>query len=194
MSELGKTIFAFICVTVFGVGVTGTGTELTTAATGNQTEPLTITRPQQLVEIIRVADNTAPEQPGLPYDEPAAEVFQTTTTSTIPVAPGFADARCPDMWDIAIDVGWPVEWLPKFDRIVMAESGCQTDVISRTKDYGYAQINWSAHGSRLTSKGITKDMLLDPRVNLTEALWIANYAHEHYGCWSQPWYMSGDWC
>ena len=105
MSELGKTIFAFICVTVFGVGVTGTGTELTTAATGNQTEPLTITRPQQLVEIIRVADNTAPEQPGLPYDEPAAEVFQTTTTSTIPVAPGFADAPCPDMSDIAIDVG-----------------------------------------------------------------------------------------
>lgn len=118
-------------------------------------------------------------------------IMGTTTTTTIP---GFSDARCPEVWNDAISVGWPQEWLPLLDRIVYAESRCTSDVISRTKDYGYTQINWSAHKERLESKGITKDMLLDPVINLTEALWIAEYARDNYGCWSQPWYMSGDWC
>lgn len=117
--------------------------------------------------------------------------YMETTTTTIP---GFDRADCPEIWDVAISVGWPAEWLPKLDDIVWAESNCTPDVISRTKDYGYTQINWAAHGSRLTAKGVTRDMLLDPVVNLTEALWIAEYARDNYGCWSQPWYMSGKWC
>ncbi|NKB46858.1 MAG: SDR family NAD(P)-dependent oxidoreductase [Legionellales bacterium] len=46
----------------------------------------------------------------------------------------------------------------------------------------------------VNNAGITRDMLLDAYTNLVQAKWIADYAEKHYGCWSQPWYMSGDWC
>lgn len=192
MSELGKSIFAFICVTVLGIGITGAEVDITAAH--HEAPDAPASSPPDISSIITADIAPGIDAPGLPYDEPVAEVFDIVTTTTTPPIPGFADARCPEIWDLAVEVGWPAEWLPRFDRIVMAESGCRPDAISRTKDYGYAQINWAAHGNRLNSKGISKDMLLDPRVNLTEALWIAEYAAEHYGCWSQPWYMSGDWC
>lgn len=108
--------------------------------------------------------------------------------------PGIDNARCGDWWQMAVDVGWPTEWLPKFDDILWRESRCQAEVRSSTNDYGLMQINWAAHGSRLTDKGVTKSMLYDPRTNLTEGLWIAEYAAQHYGCWSQPWKWSAERC
>lgn len=108
--------------------------------------------------------------------------------------PGIENARCGDWWQMAVDEGWPIEWLPKLDRIMWDESNCLHDVVSRTNDYGLVQINWHAHGSRLTDKGISREDLLRPDVNLREGLWIAQYAAEHYGCWHQPWYMSGNGC
>lgn len=120
---------------------------------------------------------------------PATTVPETTTTVS-----GFDDAECPEIWDVALSVGWKQEWLPLLDKIVIAESQCTESIVSRTKDYGYTQINWSAHGSRLTANGVSREDLLVAEINLREALWIAVYAEEHYGCWSQPWYMSGKWC
>lgn len=114
-----------------------------------------------------------------------------TTTTTIP---GHDAANCPNIWETALDAGWPAEWISKLDRIVWEESRCTPDIVSRTGDYGYTQINWKAHGSRLSSYGVTKEMLLDPATNLSEALWIAEYARDNYGCWAQPWYSSGSWC
>ena len=108
--------------------------------------------------------------------------------------PGIENARCGDWWQMAVDVGWPVEWLPKFDDILWRESRCQAEVKSSTNDYGLMQLNWAAHGARLTDKGITRGMLYDPRTNLTEGLWIAEYARDNYGCWSQPWKWSGERC
>lgn len=119
---------------------------------------------------------------------------ESTTSSTTTTVPGFDRADCPEVWPLAQSVGWPDEWLPLLDEIVWAESRCDSSAISSTKDYGWTQINWRAHGERLSNKGINRDMLLDETVNLTEALWIAEYARDNYGCWSQPWYMSGDWC
>ena len=98
------------------------------------------------------------------------------------------------MWPVALAAGFTEADLPMLDRIVWNESNCQHDVISPTRDYGWAQINWAAHGHRLTAKGLDRDDLLDPYTNMVEALWIAEYATEHYGCRWQPWYMSGDWC
>lgn len=108
--------------------------------------------------------------------------------------PGIENARCGDWWQMAVEVGWPTEWLPTLDDIMWRESRCQAEVRSSTYDYGILQLNWGAHGARLTAKGVTKGMLYDPRTNLTEGLWIAEYARDNYGCWSQPWKWSGERC
>ena len=108
--------------------------------------------------------------------------------------PGIEKARCGDWWQLAVDVGWPVEWLTTFDDILWDESRCQAEVRSSTNDYGLMQLNWAAHGARLTDKGISQGMLYDPRTNLTEGLWIAEYARDNYGCWAQPWKYSGNRC
>lgn len=121
----------------------------------------------------------------------------STTTVTLPAEPdpaGIADALCPEMWRTALAVGFTEDDLPDLDRIVWAESRCDPTVVSPTRDYGLAQINWAAHGHRLTAEGVTREMLLEPWINLAQALWIAQYAEEHYGCRWQPWYMSGEWC
>lgn len=116
-----------------------------------------------------------------------------TKPLSVPI-PGIENARCGDWWQMAVDVGWPTEWLPTLDDIMWRESRCQAEVRSSTNDYGILQLNWAAHGARLTEKGITKGMLYDPRTNLTEGLWIAKFARDNYGCWSQPWKWSGERC
>lgn len=108
--------------------------------------------------------------------------------------PGIENAKCGDWWQMAVEVGWPTEWLPTLDDIMWRESRCQAEVRSSTNDYGILQLNWGAHGARLTEKGITQGMLYDPRTNLTEGLWIAEYARDNYGCWAQPWKWSGKRC
>ena len=114
----------------------------------------------------------------------------------VPDVPAVTDPNpeCAQWWDTARAAGWAEDRLPKLGRIMFSESRCTHDVISRTNDFGLTQINWAAHGDRLSAAGITKDMLLDPYVNLVQAKLLADYAENHYGCWSQPWYMSGSWC
>jgi hypothetical protein len=178
------------------IGVTGLSAATTadappaptsTSSTTTQAPPPPVTLAAPLSADEHDSEVSLPPVPSLP---PRIQV-QTTTTTTIP---GYSRADCPQIWSLAVDVGWPEEWLPRLDEIVWAESRCQHDVISSTYDYGWTQINWAAHGDRLTANGLSREALLVPVTNLTEALWIAQYAAEHYGCWSQPWYMSGDWC
>jgi hypothetical protein len=121
-------------------------------------------------------------------------VPDTPSTGSSTVYNPNATPQCTEWWDTARAAGWAEDRLPRLGRIMFAESRCTHDVVSPTKDYGLTQINWAAHGSRLTDADITRDMLLDPYINLAQAKWIADYAEQHYGCWSQPWYMSGDWC
>jgi hypothetical protein len=114
---------------------------------------------------------------------------RSTTRAATPVSD-----KCTDWWSIARLAGWSESDLPKLGQIIFSESRCQPDVISRTNDYGLTQINWAAHGERLSAKGITRQDLLDPYTNLVEAKWISDYADRNYGCKWQPWYMSGSWC
>jgi hypothetical protein len=102
--------------------------------------------------------------------------------------------RCEQWWDTALSVGWDESELLQLGAIMYAESRCTPDAISQTSDYGLAQINWTAHGERLSAKGITKQDLLDPVVNLREAKAIADFGLLAFGCQWQPWYMSGSWC
>jgi hypothetical protein len=57
-------------------------------------------------------------------------------------------------------------------------------------------MQYSAHHDWMLAEfGITdREELFDPTLNLLTALWLAEYAEQHYGCWAQPWYMSGEWC
>ena len=102
--------------------------------------------------------------------------------------------RCDQWWDTALSVGWDESELLQLGAIMYAESRCKPDAISPTSDYGLAQINWTAHGERLSDKGITKQDLLDPVINLREAKAIADFGERAFGCKWQPWYMSGSWC
>jgi len=102
--------------------------------------------------------------------------------------------RCEQWWDTALSVGWDESELLQLGAIMYAESRCKPDAISPTSDYGLAQINWTAHGERLSDKGITKQDLLDPVINLREAKAIADFGERAFGCKWQPWYMSGSWC
>ena len=103
-------------------------------------------------------------------------------------------ARCEGWWDTALSVGWQESELLQLGAIMYAESRCQPDAISPTSDYGLAQINWTAHGARLSEKGLTRQDLLDPVINLREAKAIADFGLLAFGCQWQPWYMSGSWC
>ena len=113
----------------------------------------------------------------------------------VPSVPTYAiTPRCEQWWDTALSVGWDESELLQLGAIMYAESRCTPDAISPTSDYGLAQINWTAHGERLSGKGITKQDLLNPVINLREAKAIAEFGERAFGCKWQPWYMSGSWC
>jgi len=116
--------------------------------------------------------------------------ISTTTTTTEPI-PGIETARYPDLWITAVEAGWLTERLPVLDLIAYHESRGQHEVIG-TGAYGALQIQWSAHKDWLISElNITEpEQLFDPHTNMVAALWLAEYAEKHYGCWAQPWYMS----
>jgi len=110
----------------------------------------------------------------------------TITTTTIPVLVG-PDTPCQEWVPLALEVGWPADRqvIEKLLAVMHRESRCTPDVISPTKDYGLMQINRSAHHARIESWGWTMETMLDPRANLTYALWLFNDQG-----W-RPWRFSG---
>lgn len=113
----------------------------------------------------------------------------TTTTTTLPI-PGIENARYPDLWIIAIDVGWPIEWLPTLDEIMYRESRGRTGLTGNGA-VGLTQVQWSVWHETATDLGYTKQQVRDEIApNLTVALTIAHIATDYYDRWCQPWYMS----
>lgn len=111
-----------------------------------------------------------------------------TSTSTIP-----AGAKCPEWWGY-VGKFFDADEIPIVDAIMWAESRCQPDVISPTRDYGLMQINWAVWGDTINAHGFTHDDLLDPSVNIMWAFLIAHEAERIGWCTWKPWYMSGQWC
>ena len=128
-------------------------------------------------------------------EAPTTTTIPPTTTSTTTTTVALPDGRCSEWFPLAVEVGWAIDRLEKLGRIMWAESRCLPDV-KGAGSYGLAQMQYSAHHEWMRAEfGITnREDLYDPTLNLLTALWLAEYAEEHYGCWSQPWYMSGDWC
>lgn len=91
-----------------------------------------------------------------------------TPTTTVP-----ASARCPQWWQLAGEVGWPLEELPTVDRVMWCESKCQPTAHNRSGASGLMQIMpgwWDGRDP------------YDPAVNLAMALEV----HELQGwpAWS----------
>jgi len=105
------------------------------------------------------------------------------------------EGLCEEWYPLALEAGWSADRLQKLGRIMWAESRCLPDVRG-AGSYGLTQMQYSAHWVWMRDDfGIeSADLLYDPLLNLQTALWLAEYAETYYGCWAQPWYMSGDWC
>lgn len=120
----------------------------------------------------------------------ASILIVTPLMGTIPDSSEF---RCPEAIHAAYNVGWALEDLLVLDDIVWDESRCLSDVVG-TGAYGLTQIQYNAHSNWIDSMGYTREDLFDPEINMRVALALASYARIAYGCWAQPWYMSGDRC
>lgn len=103
-----------------------------------------------------------------------------------------ATARCPQWWQLAVDVGWRQSLLPTLDYLMWRESRCLPDQ-HNTDDpvggsRGLTQVNgfWTPW---LVSKGIVRrsEGLFNPQRNLRSALAIYNYADDRYGNGFGPW-------
>ena len=123
-------------------------------------------------------------------------------TTTLPVP---AEARCPQWWGLAREVGFTEDQLPTLDYVMWKESRCQPDAHNTTlnkngtTDVGLVQVNdaswclpnsWHDEGylqrvDVLTTVGC--EQLFDPTINLRAAKAIHDYAEKHYGNGWQPW-------
>ena len=81
-----------------------------------------------------------------------------TPPSTLAVTP---NARCPQWWQTAYEVGWPVDQLPTMDRVMWCESKCSPTAYNKSGASGLMQV--------LKSHAPNED-LFDPVTNLTVAL------------------------
>ena len=107
---------------------------------------------------------------------------------------------CPQWAQLAVDVGWLEEDLPKLDAILHRESRCFTDSHYALDpfggSYGLMQINafWCKPSryyptGYLQSYGILTACsdLFHPRTNLTSARLIWQYSYDQYGDGWLPW-------
>lgn len=106
----------------------------------------------------------------------------TTTTVVYPAEVVGPEWNCPDAVVVAYEVGWPIDQLPKLDRIMFRESRCDTHA-HNTEDpaggsRGLTQINgfWCRTSHWLQDQGILDscDDLFIPEVSLTASLAIWN--------------------
>lgn len=150
------------------------------------------------------ATDSVPQDTTAHVSEPPATVYVplradyqqpvTLPPTTLP------DTPCPEWYDTAIRVGWPVEEWPTLARILFRESRCQPGALNGSDpnggSTGLAQINhfwckptqYTANGW-LQDQGVlaTCDELYDPETNLRAALYIYTYSqYRNRNGWS-PW-------
>ena len=128
----------------------------------------------------------------------------TTTTSTTTLAPVVKvaerqqsdneNARCPEWWQLALEVGWTEDQLPTLDRVMWNETRCIPDLISSTNDFGLVQINRHVWKETVEQHGWTMNDLLEPQNGLAMGLIVYEAAEAMGWCGWQPWYRSGSYC
>lgn len=77
--------------------------------------------------------------------------------------------RCAEWLPLLLEVGGKIEDWPIWSRVLWVESRC-TDGLEGNGSLGLAQIQWSVHKDWAMSMGITREMILTARPNLTFAV------------------------
>jgi hypothetical protein len=81
----------------------------------------------------------------------------------------FEHPRCAEWLPLLLEVGGKIEDWPIWSRILWVESRC-IDGLEGNGSIGLAQIQWSVHKEWALQMGITRDMMLTARPNLTFAV------------------------
>ena len=126
----------------------------------------------------------------------------TSTTTTLAPVVKVAErqqidnenARCPEWWQLALEVGWTEDQLSTLDRVMWNETRCIPDLISSTNDFGLVQINRHVWKETVEQHGWTMNDLLIPRNGLAMGLIVYEAAEAMGWCGWQPWYRSGSYC
>lgn len=77
--------------------------------------------------------------------------------------------RCAEWLPLLLEVGGKIEDWPIWSRVLWTESRC-IDGLEGNGSIGLAQIQWSVHKEWALQMGITRDMMLTARPNLTFAV------------------------
>lgn len=77
--------------------------------------------------------------------------------------------RCAEWLPLLLEVGGKIEDWPIWSRVLWVESRC-IDGLEGNGSIGLAQIQWSVHKEWALQMGITRDMMLTARPNLTFAV------------------------
>lgn len=77
--------------------------------------------------------------------------------------------RCAEWLPLLLEVGGKIEDWPIWSQILWTESRC-IDGLEGNGSIGLAQIQWSVHKKWALQMGITRDMMLTARPNLTFAV------------------------
>lgn len=105
----------------------------------------------------------------------AVRVSPPPTTTILPHEERYPGLPCSQWADLALEVGWPSEQLPKLLRTMWRESRCQPEVRSTTSDSSLMQINdvvlrdWRFQRDWPSFRF---EQIFDPRTNLAVALWL----------------------
>lgn len=142
-----------------------------------------------------VSETTVPETTVPPASLPATVVITPppTTTTTTPPPPNTLSPeqvayletmaawqaqidvmtaehpRCAEWLPLLLEVGGKIEDWPIWSQILWTESRC-IDGLEGNGSIGLAQIQWSVHKEWATEMGITREMMLTARYNLTFAV------------------------
>jgi hypothetical protein len=119
--------------------------------------------------------------------------YESTFRKGIEIQPPIPpDAKVPQWWALAREVGWAEDQLLILDMVIYRESRGNPDAWNKqdpfTGSRGLTQVNGSWRGW-LRDKGIiTRNAdLFDPRVNLTAALAMWQYGMDRYDWGWGPW-------
>jgi hypothetical protein len=118
---------------------------------------------------------------------------QLREEGALPKAPEIPeDARCPQWWGLAKEVGWGVGELPHLDVVIYRESRCLPEVHNRKDPNGGSRGLTQINGSWtrwLRERGVVDRVedLFDPETNLRAALLIYRYGIDRYEFGWGPW-------
>lgn len=153
---------------------------------------VTVSAPQALAATAPVVPTGTVQTTLISRPRPDSEAFR----------PVPKNAKCPQWWNLALDVGWKRSELPTLDYIIHRESRCQPKAHNTTlnkdgsTDMGLTQINdrsWCLP-SRYFKQGYLQSLgiitycedLFDPLTNLQAARALYEYSKEN-GSGFRPW-------